>query len=95
MKKHSVLLSCICALLALSCAACTPSQPPQDEEGYDRTTDMNLGTAAGEEISPFLYGQFIEHIETCIYNGIWSEIVLDRKFYYEIGEKGLELTKAE
>lgn len=41
------------------------------------------------EISPRLYGQFIEHIETCIYNGIWSEMILDRKFYYAVGEKGL------
>lgn len=42
-----------------------------------------------DEISPLIYGQFIEHIESCIYNGIWSEMVLDRKFYYEVGEKGL------
>lgn len=36
-----------------------------------------------------IYGQFIEHIETCIYDGIWAEQVLDRKFYYEVGKSGL------
>lgn len=46
------------------------------------------------EISPWLYGQFIEHIETCIYNGIWSEMILDRKFYYEVGDAGLSPWKA-
>ncbi len=42
-----------------------------------------------DEISPYLYGQFIEHIESCIYNGIWSEMILDRKFYYEVGDTDL------
>lgn len=88
-KKSNIFMSIACAaLIGLSCAACAPQQDAS-EEAYDRETDMNLGLAAQEAVSPFLYGQFIEHIETCVYNGIWSEIVLDRKFYYEIGERGL------
>ncbi len=39
------------------------------------------------EISPLIYGQFIEHIESCVYNGIWAEMVEDRKFFYSVGEK--------
>ena len=35
----------------------------------------------GEPISPFIYGQFIEHLGRCIYGGIWSEMLQDRKFY--------------
>ena len=42
--------------------------------------------AMEEEISPYIYGTFIEHIESCIYNGLWSEIILDRKFYTPVGE---------
>jgi alpha-N-arabinofuranosidase len=39
---------------------------------------------AGPEISPFIYGQFIEHLGRCIYGGIWAEMLEDRKFYYDI-----------
>ncbi|MEI7730029.1 MAG: alpha-L-arabinofuranosidase C-terminal domain-containing protein [Verrucomicrobiota bacterium] len=35
-------------------------------------------------ISPYIYGQFIEHLGRCIYGGIWAEILEDRKFYYPI-----------
>ncbi len=36
------------------------------------------------EISPFIYGQFIEHLGRCIYGGIWAEMLEDRKFYFPI-----------
>ncbi|SFW47996.1 alpha-N-arabinofuranosidase [Sinomicrobium oceani] len=32
-------------------------------------------------MSPYLYGQFIEHMGKCIYGGIWAEMLEDRKFY--------------
>jgi len=35
-------------------------------------------------ISPFIYGQFIEHLGRCIYDGIWAEMLEDRKFYFPI-----------
>ena len=38
-------------------------------------------TKQGSPISPFIYGQFIEHLGRCIYGGIWSEMLQDRKFY--------------
>ena len=38
----------------------------------------------GEEISPFIYGQFIEHLGRCIYGGIWAEMLEDRKFYFPV-----------
>ena len=42
----------------------------------------------GEPISPYVYGQFIEHLGRCIYGGIWAEMLEDRKFFYPIdGEK--------
>jgi alpha-N-arabinofuranosidase len=37
-------------------------------------------------ISPYIYGQFIEHLGKCIYGGIWAEMLQDRKFYYPITE---------
>jgi alpha-N-arabinofuranosidase len=40
----------------------------------------------GQPIEKYIYGQFIEHLGKCIYGGIWSEMVEDRKFYYPVEE---------
>jgi len=36
-------------------------------------------------ISPYLYGQFIEHIGDLVNRSVWAEMLDDRKFYYPIG----------
>lgn len=41
---------------------------------------------AGAEISPYLYGQFIEHLGRAIKGGIWAEMLHDRKFLLEPGK---------
>ncbi len=41
----------------------------------------------GEPISKYIYGQFIEHLGRCIYGGIWSEMLEDRKFCYPVEEQ--------
>lgn len=38
----------------------------------------------GEPISPYVYGQFIEHLGRCIYQGLWAEMLEDRKFFYRV-----------
>jgi alpha-N-arabinofuranosidase len=38
----------------------------------------------GPPISPYLYGQFLEHIGGLIYGSLWSEMLDDRKFYYAV-----------
>lgn len=42
---------------------------------------------AQEPISPLIYGQFIEHLGNCIYGGLWSEMLLDRKFFFPITDQ--------
>ena len=42
---------------------------------------------AGGEISPYIYGQFIEHLGRCIYGGIWAEMLEDRKFFTLVTSK--------
>jgi alpha-N-arabinofuranosidase len=37
-----------------------------------------------EPVSKYVYGQFIEHLGRCIYGGMWSELLEDRKFYYPV-----------
>jgi alpha-L-arabinofuranosidase len=41
----------------------------------------------GPAISPYLYGQFIEHAGNLIYSGLWCEMLDDRKFYYAVMPK--------
>jgi alpha-N-arabinofuranosidase len=41
-------------------------------------------TKTNAPISPFIYGQFVEHLGRCIYGGIWAEMLEDRKFYFPI-----------
>jgi alpha-N-arabinofuranosidase len=43
------------------------------------------GADVREAISPYIYGQFIEHLGKCIYGGIWAEVLEDRKFYEPVG----------
>ena len=41
-----------------------------------------------KQISPYIYGQFIEHLGRCINGGgIWAEMLEDRKFFYPVGDK--------
>jgi alpha-N-arabinofuranosidase len=38
-------------------------------------------------ISPYLYGQFIEHIGDLVNRSVWAEMLDDRKFYYDVSSK--------
>jgi alpha-L-arabinofuranosidase len=40
-----------------------------------------------EQMSGYIYGQFIEHLGRCIYGGIWAEMLVDRKFWYMPGDR--------
>src|SRR5512136_2125396 len=40
-----------------------------------------------EPISPYIYGQFIEHIGDLINRSLWAEMLDDRKFYNDINSK--------
>jgi alpha-L-arabinofuranosidase len=41
-------------------------------------------TTTGAPISPYVYGQFIEHLGRCIYGGLWAEMLEDRKFFHPV-----------
>jgi alpha-N-arabinofuranosidase len=52
---------------------------------WGSTVDIEIDTTkASEPISPYIYGQFIEHLGRCIYDGLWAEMLEDRKFYYPV-----------
>jgi alpha-N-arabinofuranosidase len=46
---------------------------------------INAGKA-GAPISKYVYGQFIEHLGRCIYQGIWAEMLEDRKFFWPVAQ---------
>lgn len=61
-------------LIALSCSLILKSQ----------TSVIINTTTESEPISKYVYGQFIEHLGKSVYSGLWSEMILDRKFFFPI-----------
>jgi len=45
------------------------------------------GSKTGAPISRNIYGQFLEYIGGIVNNNIWSEMLDDRKFYFEINSR--------
>ncbi len=66
-------------LMALFFIHC--SEDPTPESANKVIIDI---TQKKNPISPFIYGQFIEHLGRCIYGGLWAEMLEDRKFYYPV-----------
>ncbi|MEW6234098.1 MAG: alpha-L-arabinofuranosidase C-terminal domain-containing protein [Candidatus Omnitrophota bacterium] len=55
------------------------------ESGSSQSVEITIDASKTKEpISKYIYGQFIEHLGRCIYGGIWSEMLEDRKFYFPI-----------
>jgi alpha-N-arabinofuranosidase len=48
----------------------------------------------GAAISPFLYGQFIEHLGRCIHDGVWAEKLRDRKFLQPLDKSPWQVIRA-
>lgn len=97
MRKRIKTLLPLALLLALS--GCGVKDSTTDKSSIAETADpllqremkevpmeFSINDISSFEINPYIYGTFIEHIETCIYNGIWSETIMDRKFYAPIGK---------
>jgi len=52
-----------------------------------RTLKPQVTVEAAKMLAPmskYIYGQFIEHLGRCIYQGIWAEMLEDRKFFYPV-----------
>jgi len=81
------------ALVALCLTiAATPSGKTQESHPASAPpgpTAVTVDAArTGVPISPYIYGQFIEHLGRCIYGGIWAEMLEDRKFYFSVPAQG-------
>jgi alpha-N-arabinofuranosidase len=54
--------------------------------GAPRTIAIDTART-GTPISPYLYGQFIEHLGRSVYGGLWAEMLEDRKFFFIIRDR--------
>ena len=77
MKTTSFLVLGLTALAAWAQTP-APSQP---------VTALIDASKTGPPMSPYVYGQFIEHAGSLIYSSLWSEMLDDTKFYYDVTNK--------
>ena len=80
---------------AAACAVAQSADSAAPEAGCNPVHKVELmvdGAKTGAEISPYMYGQFIEHMGRCIRDGIWAEKLNDRKFLLPTG-KSWEIVK--
>ena len=70
-----------CSILILLAVLSAGAQTPV--AGQPVTAAVNA-SKTGPPISPYIYGQFLEHISNIIYSGLWSEMLDDRKFFYPV-----------
>jgi alpha-L-arabinofuranosidase len=85
MKPMKTYLSrTLLGLLVLTGMLCQPGISAEIPD----TVELSIQTGQTQEpISEYIYGQFIEHLGRCIYEGIWAEMLHDRKFYYPVTDE--------
>lgn len=59
-------------------------QAPAGHAQQDPVRATINAAEAHAPISPYLYGQFLEHIGGIVNRGLWAEMLDDRKFYYPV-----------
>src|SRR5579871_6652308 len=58
---------------------------PSGASSQARIVNATIDTSkTGTPISKNIYGQFLEHGGDIVNTGIWSELLVDRKFYYPV-----------
>jgi len=75
------------AALATGCVLLTSRAPAVGQRDTRRPAPAHVtvdAASVGAPLSPYLYGQFIEHLGRCVYGGLWAEMLEDRKFFYPV-----------
>ncbi len=76
------------ALVMLASSATDRAAPGMTSETGAAKPGVTIDAAKTlAPMSKYIYGQFIEHLGRCIYQGIWAEMLEDRKFYYPVDDK--------
>jgi alpha-N-arabinofuranosidase len=69
---------------AVACVLLSGIGTPEARAQAARLEATVLADSTHAPISPYLYGQFLEHIGGIINRGLWAEMLDDRKFYHPI-----------
>ena len=75
-KTFSLNLALIVVTLLVS-----PVHAPSQARKVNATIDT---AKTGAPISKYIYGQFLEHGGDIVNTGVWSEMLVDRKFFYPV-----------
>lgn len=83
MKQRIAGLAGFTFILGCALAAAAQTTPPPPDH---LVANVNV-QRAGDPVSKYIFGSFIEHIGTTIYRSMWAELLDDRKFYFPISSK--------
>jgi len=79
--------------LSLPPAVFLPLLPALPSAGLSQTRIVNASidtSKTGAPISKNIYGQFLEHGGDIVNTGVWSEMLVDRKFFYPVSTSAPE-----
>lgn len=89
MKTPRYLITTGLLMMIASHSSLCHAQAPGPSTGKTVATTLRVAAEPlAEPISPFIFGQFIEHMGNCIYGGIWAEMLHDRKFFHPVPAEG-------
>ena len=67
------------------CFSCYYFRCPSALSSQARIVNATIDTSkTGAPISKNIYGQFLEHGGDIVNTGVWSEMLVDRKFFYPV-----------
>lgn len=94
MKKSNLIL--LTAVLSLTgCGSSQSSSSSSSSSIYSLEATLAIDTTSStKKIEKGIYGQFIEFLGDGIYGGLWSELIMDRKFYSPIGKESSQWTSS-
>ena len=78
--KQRLLVCCLAALLAGQ-VCCLAAAPANNTPKIEATVHLDQ---EGAPIHPFVHGMFTELLGNMFENGIWAEMLSDRKFFYPV-----------
>src|SRR5580704_7355233 len=73
--------ACLAKSAILLCVAVMSLSASSQQHPITATIDTSK---TGAPISKNIYGQFLEHGGDIVNNGVWSEMLVDRKFFYPV-----------
>ena len=79
--KHRLLFICLAALVIGQICAPSAFAAKEPEPKIEATVHLNQ---EGYPIHPFVHGMFTELLGNMFENGIWAEMLSDRKFFYPV-----------